>query len=268
MTTININGVATSQDNIPDIVSVSFSHFGNKTYAAQKIEKMFGVFVSQPIEGDEGLISWSEVSWVAQKYADTDVYVYIKSSSTLTELEVASWHGPYLNSSNDISDIKGRYLQFMIVLANYGAATTNYGYIPVASTPIFSSIDLVYLSNSNAAKFYTTAFNLGFVPKHILLTYNGDIDADSVVRFAVSGFDSVDANDYQYIDPNKIEELSELSMLSNKIKLMIEMIGNTTTPIVIHEVALMFSGSQQLMVNDQSSSSSSESSSSFSSLGS
>ena len=251
MTAININGVTVSYDNIPDISSVSFNYLGNKVYSAQKIERIFGVFVSQPIQGESGLVSWQEVSWVSSKPVNTDVFVYIKSASTLTGLDSATWNGPYLNSTNSISDIKGIYLQFMIILSNYNA-----------TTPVFSSISLTYLSNSNAALFYTRAFDLGFVPKHILLTYNGDIDEDSIIRFYVAGFDSIDPNDYQLIDPNKIEELSDLSLLSNKIKLMIEMIGNTTTPIVIHEVALMFSGDGQLMVNDFSSSSSSISSSS------
>jgi len=263
MTTININGVKTYSKDILNIRSVSFDYLGHKVYSAEKIQRMFGVFVSQPVEGESGLVSWKELSWSAQTFTGTDVFVYIKSS-TLLGLDSASWVGPYLNSANDISDLKGKYLQFMVVLVNYGTTNKNYQNIDVAATPIFRSIELSYYSSSSAAKFYSTAFELGFVPKHILLTYNGDITSDAIVRFAVSGSDTILNSDYQYIDPNKIEELSELSLLSTKIKLMIEMIGSSSIPITIHEVALMFSGDQQLVLNDMSSSSLSESSSSSS----
>jgi len=261
MSTITINGIKVYSQNIPNIRSVSFDYLGHKVYSAEKIQRMFGVFVSQPVQGESGIVSWKEVSWSAQKFVGTDVFVYLKSSSTLSGLQSSSWVGPYLNDSNDISDLKGMYLQFMVVLANYGVTNKNYENIDVAATPIFSSIELSYYTSSSAARFYSMAFNLGFVPKHILLTYNGDVDADAVVRFAVSGFDTTDANDYQYIDPNKVEELSELSLLSTKIKLMIEMIGSSSIPITIHEFAFMFSGDSQLVLNDMSSSSSSSSSS-------
>jgi len=90
--------------------------------------------------------------------------------------------------------------------------------------------------------------------------YNGSISDDAVVRFAVSGFDTTDPADYQYIEPNEIEELSELSILSNKIKVRIEIIGENDSAVAIDEFALMFSGAQQLRLNNISSSSSSESS--------
>lgn len=101
---------------------------------------------------------------------------------------------------------------------------------------------------------------MGFAPKHILLTYNADVSDESILRFAVTGFDSTDSSDYQYIDPNKVVELPELSILSDKFKLMVEMIGDTGIPIVLHEIGLMFSGDGQRRLNWESSSSSSESS--------
>jgi hypothetical protein len=262
MSKIIINKTSSYNANIPSVRSISFDHMGSKVYSATKIQGMFGVFVSQPIQGESNLLTWKDVSWVAQKYEGTDVFVYVKSASTISELEITNWSGPYLNNANDISDMKGLYLQFMVVLANYGIVNTSYESIVYSASPVFQSIQLTYLSSSSASRFYTTAFSLGFVPKHILLAYNGSIPTDAYLRFAVSGFDSVNTNDYQYILPNKIEELSELSMLSTQFKLMIEMVGSSSTPITIHEVALMFSGDQQLVINDMSSSSSSSSSNS------
>ena len=119
MSTITINGVKVYSAVIPNMRSVSFDYLGHKVYSAEKIQRMFGVFVSQPVMGEIRLVSWKEVEWSAQKYEGTDVFVYIKSATTLVGLETASWTGPYLNSTNDISDLKGRFLQFMVVLANY-----------------------------------------------------------------------------------------------------------------------------------------------------
>ena len=59
--------------------------------------------------------------------------------------------------------------------------------------------------------------------------------------------------------------MSELSVLSDKIKILIEIIGDSGVSINIHEFAMMFSGDQQLRVNDESSSSSTSSYSSSSS---
>lgn len=265
MTQININGIRTYSADITNIRSVSFYTKNHKVYSAEKVQYMYGIFVSQSVIADTGFISWKEVSWVADKYEGTDVNVYVRVANSSGALSSSQWNGPYLNSSNDISDLKGQYLQFMVVLINKGVTAKDYNNVDIAVTPIFHSIELSYLSASNSAKFYSSTFNLGFVPKHILLTYNGSIPDDAVVRFAVTGFDSIDSDDYQYIDPNKIEELSSLSILSNKIKLMVEMIGNSQVPLILHEIAFMFSGDQQLMLNDWSSSSSSESSFSSSS---
>ena len=261
MSKIIINSTTEIDVPMDGVSSVNFNYFGEKIYAAKKIESIVGVFVSQPIWGEDTLVSWEEASWVAQKFEGMDVYVYIRSSSSIADLLLGDWVGPYLNTVNDISVNVGRFLQFMIVLINNGVKNTNYQYLTAYDSPIFSDMSLTYLSSSNAAKFFTRSYNLGFIPKHILLTYNGEVPVNSVLRFAVSGFDSVNSSDYQYIDPNKIEELSELSTLSNQIKVMIEMTSDKTIPIVINEFALMFSGDNQLMLNEESSSQSSSTSS-------
>jgi len=260
MTDIIINDSSPTKAGIIGISSVSFNLLDHKVYAAQKIQSMCGFFVSQVVDGTSDLITWQEAIFDATKPQGTDVSIYVRSALTTDSLSTAEWNGPYFNTTTDISDLKGRYLQFMVTLCSDGTKNWSYGYS--SATPVFRSISLTYASSSNASIFYSTAFNLGFVPKHVLLTYNGDVTSDSIVRFAISGFDSVDSNDYQYIDPNKIEELDELSILSTKIKLMIEMVGDAGVPVTIHEVALMFSGDQQLVLNDMSTSSTSSSSSS------
>ncbi len=246
---------------IDGVTSVTFNYLGEKVYSAKKIDRILGIFMSQPIWGEETLVSWKEASWIAQRFEGMDIFVYIRTATTEAGLLTSQWNGPYLNSVNDISVCKDRFLQFMVVLVNDGVKNPNCQYLVAYDSPIFSSISLTYLASSNASKFFTRSYNLGFAPKHVLLTYNGEISTDSIVRFAISGLDSVNSSDYQYIDPNKIEELSELSTLSNQIKVMIEMISDKTVPVVIEEFALIFSGDKQLMLNEESSSESSSSSS-------
>lgn len=240
MTLFNINKIKHYYKYLPNIKTASFDYMGEKVYSATKVQRMYGYFVSKPVQADTGLATWEHLSWNGSKPAGTDIWFYLKSASTQEELDTAIWMGPYLNTVNDISAIKGTFLQFMIVLSMDEVGV---------DTPSLSEIKLSYFSYQNDAKFFTKTFDLGFVPKHVLLTYNGTVSQDSIVRFAITGFDSIDPNDYQYIDPNKIEELSQISVLSDKIKVMIEMTGETGVPVTIDEFALMFSGDQQIHPN-------------------
>ena len=257
MTTIITNKVKTAMVGLSGIKTVSFDHLNHKVYAAQKIQSMCGFFVSTAIDAGETCLGWKDMACNYVRPYGTDILIYVKSSSDEFSLKNASWQGPYFNAVTDISEFKGRCLQFMVALCNYGVKS-DYGsnFVP----PVFNGITLSYYSSSTAAKFYTKAFDLGFVPKHVLLTYNGTALVNSITRFAISGFDSIDPSDYQYIDANKIVELGDLSIVSNKIKLLIEMIGDAQVPVVIHEVSLMFSGEAQLRLNIETSSSTSSSS--------
>ncbi len=257
MSKININNVKSYNKNIPNIKTVNFNYLGDKVYSAQKIQKIIGVFLSNVIECDSGLVTWKEMICDYEKNNGTDIFLYVKCSSSIN-FENSSWNGPYLNSINDISIFSGKYLQFMVVLYNNENVNT-------PTSPIFKSINISYYSSLSSSRFYSRAFDVGFVPKHVLLTYNADVTPNSIIRFAVSGFDTVDSSEYQYIDPNKIEELSDLSLLSDKIKLMVEIIGSSTIPVKIHEIAFMFSGDNNYTINDMSSSSLSYLSSSSSS---
>jgi len=240
MTLFIINKTKQFYRYIPMIKTVTFDYIGEKVHSATKVQRMYGYFVSKPISIDTGFASWENLSWNGSKPCGTDIWFYVKSASSQSDLSVAMWSGPYLNAINDISDFKGNFLQFMVILSMDGSS---------CGIPALNSIKLSYFSYQNDAKFFTKTFDLGFVPKHVLLTYNGTVSQDSIVKFAITGFDSIDPVDYQYIDPNKIEELSQISVLSDKIKVMIEMTGDTGVPVIIDEFALMFSGDQQIYPN-------------------
>lgn len=243
----NIFGVS-----IPAIKRVRYDYMRNKVYSADKVQKMYGVFVSNLIDGDASLVTWDEMSFLLEKHQGMDVKVYLRANAEKDLVSDSIWSGPYLNSDNNISSIKDRFIQFMVVLSSEEQTG-------IITSPSFKKMRLSYFSSANAVRFYTKTFNLDFVPKHILLTYNAEIPEDSILRFAVTGFDTVDLNEYQYIEPNKIENLSSLSLLSKKFKAMVEMFGHSGVPIKVNEFALMFSGSANELLNDLSSSSSSSS---------
>jgi hypothetical protein len=183
------------------------------------------------------------------------IYLFVRSSDTEVGIYSSDWMGPYSYTKNDISAQSGKYLQFMVVLRN------DTGLSPF---PVINSINVSFLSMNNLVQFFTKTFKIGFVPKQILLTYNAtNVDDDSIIRFAVSGTDTIDPAYYMYIDPNKIENLYEIGFDSGEIKIMLELGGVSGTDISVDEFAFMLSGdtaqriNQEYMVSSSSSSSSS-----------
>jgi hypothetical protein len=151
--------------------------------------------------------------------------------------------------------MSGRYVQFMVVMRCDSNDLT---------APHVDSVNISYFSTESTVKFFTKAFHLGYRPKHVVLTYNAEETDDSIIRFAISGDDSAIISKYQYIEPNKIQYLNEISRTAKNIKVMIEMVGTSETEIKVHEFALMFSGDDATRVNKEAMASSPSSSSSSS----
>ena len=253
MTTINV-GEYSFSDNINGIKTVTFYHTGEKVYSAATLDNIYGVFISNAIAAPDGFLRWNDM--VVNTTSMNNVWIYVRSSDT--DIENANWYGPYKNETTDISSFDGIMIQFMVVIKGNNI-----------TSPVISSIVVDYLSSQTSAYFFTRTFNIGFRPKHILLTYNATESEDSIVRFAITGENTTDLTKYQFIDANKIEELDEISIFSDKIKLMMEISGDSGVPIVVHEIAATFSGENVSRVNKiaiLSTSSESTSSSSSSSV--
>ncbi len=132
-----------------------------------------------------------------------------------------------------------------------------------------NSIELNFISSENSKLFFSKTFNIGFRAEHIILTYNADKSDDAVSRFAVAGEETTDISKYQYINPNMMQELYSIPLYSDKIKLMMELAGDSGIPIKVHEISFMFSGEKYDRINIEtvlSTSSTSSFSSSSSSL--
>jgi hypothetical protein len=120
-------------------------------------------------------------------------------------------------------------------------------YLNVVS-PILNSINIGYFKLGAEEKFFTKTFNLGFKPKNIILTYNGSIQDETVVNFAISGKDSSNPSDFTNIKTNSIEDIWSLPSIGNKLKIMLSGMGNRNIPFVIDEFAFAISGEKQTII--------------------
>ena len=227
-------------DGVAFVSSHTYQHIGNKVYSAKTIDRMYGVFTSDVIMASSSFLNWNNLTWDGTWNIHSKVSLFARSSDTQDDLVGEKWNGPYLNPSNDISSLNGKYLQFMAVLRN------DYDNEIV---PVVTSISLSFLAFQQSTKFFTETFQLNFVPKSILLTYNAsNISDDTIIKFAVSGEDTADFTQYQFIDPNKIESLN-LAYGSKQIKVMLEFVGNSSVSVVINEFAMMIGGDTVEAIN-------------------
>lgn len=260
-TRIIINNNKVIETQITGIASISYNYLGDKIYSASQYEKIYGVFVSSEIDAGINFLKWNQISWDSITDEFSKLYLFVKSSDTKGGLMHSSWSNVILSSPADISQFKGRYIQFMVLIK---IDNDNF------SVPKVEKVNLSYFSKESSVKFFTKTFNLGFAPKHVLLTYNSNIDNiendDVAIRFAISGEDSVDTSKYQYINPNKIEKLSDIPKTSKNIKVMLEIFSSSEAQVIVNEFGLMFSGEDPLRINKLEKVSSSSSSSSFSSF--
>ena len=247
---ITVNNNIVSNTTLNGIDSVSYTYLGEKVYAAQKLERIYGIFLSNTVQASDSFLKWKEVTIVGTQDSSSQIYFLLRTS-TDGNFDESEWIGPFYNATTNISTIKGGYMQFMVVLRSDSTSS---------SIPKVDEVILSYYSSESSVKFFTQAFNIGFQPEHILLTYNAAESDDTIIRFAVSGVDSVDLSNYQYIDPNKIEELA-LTYNSDKLKIMAEIIGSSESQVVLNEFAVTFSGDVAYRANKYDFSSSSESSS-------
>jgi len=235
MTQINTNNTNITQVNINGIKSVDFNYIGKKITAIDPIQKMTGVFTSDQIIADDGFVRWLDATWSGNQ-TDFDIGLFVRSSNSPLTNEV--WRGPFYNKTIDIGLEKGKYFQFMISMVSDGT------YIPNVD-----NINIRYITSNTSTQFYTKAFHLGFKPETILLTYNADLSDDTIVRFSVSGDDSIDPLDYQRIEPNRIETLNEISIFSENVKILMELAGEFTTDINVHEFAFIVGGNDVERIN-------------------
>jgi hypothetical protein len=214
-------------------------------FSARRLDSLLGIFFSRPIDGGADLIRWTELLWSATIPQDSFVWVFVRSAPTLADLETKDWSGPFLNQgSNDIHSFQDRYLQVRLILS--GAGYPN----GTGITPVINSVSVQGIQPGNEEKFYTKAFDLGFIPSHILVTYNGRIPEDTVLRIAVAGKDTIAAESYVQIEPNRVESLLDLPDFAGQVKLVFSAFGNKMLPFELNKIGIFVSGDRQRLLNE------------------
>ena len=227
------NGVAESAD----WHTVSYHPAGKPVFSAERIQRSVAVFDSRPVVLSSAVTSWKAVSWSSVVPSGTGLYVYVRAANDETGLDSAVWTRPLLNGGGeDISGLSGRVLQFRIaMISSYDSSTG------AANTPEVSSFAASCYVRGTAQAFYTRAVSLGFIPSHVLVTYNGTIPNGTLIEFAVATVDSVDPKDFKIIKPNTVEGLEEVAK-STMLKLCVSAVGNTEIPFVVDEFVIAVGG--------------------------
>ena len=215
---------------------VFYSPAGRPVFSAERIQQAVSVFDSRPVVPSSGVTSWKSLSWTSVVPEGTAVYAYVRTAETEAALLLKNWSGPFLNGFGDLSGEEQSVLQFrLVMLSAYDAIAQE------MATPLVTSATASCYIKGQAQAFYTKEFNLSFLPKHIILTYNGTIPAAAIIQFAVSTGNSVSTTDYKVISANTVTSLEEIAR-QNSIKIAVSAVGNTEVPFVIDEFAFAVGG--------------------------
>lgn len=214
-----------------------------ETFGAARVQRLAAVYESPVIDGGSYWLAWKELSWVSSTPDHTRLYVFVKSASSVSDLDSAQWGAPVFNNSKDLAGYQGRYMRISMVLYSDGDPQTG-----TMDTPVVSQFNISSHVSSGALLFFSKVFSLGFKPRHILLTYNGTIPENAMVQFAVAGKDTADQSDYQIIEPNRVASLDDLPYLADSFKIMFRATGSTEVPFIIDEFAVAISGEGQTVI--------------------
>jgi hypothetical protein len=228
------------------VTSAVFQHLGYVSFSAVKREMLYAVWESAPLDGTEGLISWTSFNFSILKNSNADmIYVYWKTSDT-EDMSAEKWSAPTSNNSGSIKSTK-RYLALRIVIKT--PISIPYNYYGSTIGPVISNLTIAGVATENASLLFTKTYDLGFFPKSIVTTAIADVPDGSTLDIGITSLDSIDPDDYQFIPTGSVVKLNELAITGTKLKLMLRMSGSGDSKVVVHEFAAMFSGEGQIRLN-------------------
>jgi len=209
---------------------------GQSVLSAEKIQRGVSIFDSRPIYLASNVTSWKDISWVSNNPEGSKIYVYVRTAATEALVLNSPWSGPFLNADGEsLSEEVGKTIQFRIVMESV--------YDPGGTilSPAISSMSASCFVKGTSQKFYTSRIGLDFIPKNVMLTYNGTIPDDTILQFGITTTNTSDLSKYMTIEPNTITDLGDFAKASF-VKLAISVLGNTEVPFVVDEFALTVSG--------------------------
>jgi hypothetical protein len=216
-------------------------------FSANRAFRFIGVFDSPPIEPIGNVSSWKNMTIYGDIPLGSSARLYIKSSETVDGLKEAEWTGPYMNglSGEDISSVTGKIILVRILIDSFGEG------LDFAPSPQIDKLKVTAFMMGEEGRFFTKTFDLSFIPKHVILTFNSGESDKSMLQFAIAGKDTSENSEYQNISPNKIVKLDMLPELANKIKLMVRATGSNETPFSMDCFAMIIGGAGHEQFNQQ-----------------
>ena len=199
----------------------------DRFYSADKIEEERGEYISEIFDGTNDLVKWETISWEATQLFNTQVSVYVRTSTSENDILVADWIGPYANSLSsgvDISSLSGQFIQFKVVLTSTEKGVT----------PSFHSANIKAIT-SESIHFFTTNFVL---PARILkgiITSQKVVPVSADIVFGLNTTNSVDWTEYQPVDENRIFNVNQTG---TNMRVGIKLVSpnrSLVTPVVYDE---------------------------------
>ena len=182
---------------IDEFGNVEFSLIGSDSYySANRVEEETGVYTSEIFNGTNDLVKWDAISWISNEPTNTEVLMYVRTSSSSTDILTEEWVGPFSRSESsgvDLGFLTGQYLQFKAILKSEEKGIT-----PTLTSVIVQSL------TSESAHFFTTNFTLPSRLKKGIITSQSKIPVSAEVIFGINQTNSVDWSDYQIVDENRI----------------------------------------------------------------
>lgn len=197
----------------------------SKLYSGYKIENEYGIYESIDFTGGADFNQWCSLSWTGDAPAGTSVEIYVKTADTKAGLATADYNGPYTNKTgNDISELRGSWIKFKIVLKTS----------IVGVTPYVESLVISYYA-AESAHFYTTLFNLTSNITDGIATWTATIPTHADIKVGIATEDTTDWNDYQIISNN---ESFSIASPNNKFRVGIKFIASGDEAPSLDEFAI------------------------------
>lgn len=222
----------------------------NRFYSAEKIEEEKGIYTSEIFNGSNELVKWDNLSWEATELYNTQVLMYVRTSSSRNDILVTNWIGPFFNSQSsgvDISSFSGQFLQFKAELISTEKGVT----------PVFRRANIRAVT-SEAIHFFTTNFVMPSRIKKGILTSQKIVPVAADIVFGINTTNSIDWTEYEEVDENR---LFNINQIGENLRVGIKLISPSRSliqPTIIEEygpyISNLFTNTIDFAVNNDTSS--------------
>jgi len=173
----------------------------DRFYSAGNIEEERGEYVSEIFDGTNDLVKWETISWDVSELFNTQCLVYVRTSTSNSDILTATWQGPYYSyqsSGVNLSHLSGQFIQFKAVLIS-----TEKGITPTFHRATIRAV------TSESIHFFTTNFVMSDKINKGILTSQKIVPVAADVVFGINTTNSIDWTEYQQVDENRIFNVNQ-----------------------------------------------------------